>query len=658
MHPEGTIDKSASSHDVAAHLRESEHRLSLAQRAGHVGVYDWDVTNNRVFATTEAEIIYGVPPGRGYYPFSDFIGFLHPEDRGRIEAEIAAAVQAQAPEMTAEFRIIRHDGMLRHITQRAIISYDGEGRALRMVGTTRDVTERKIAEAILRQSEEKFSRIFQLSPDAISLNRIEDGAYIDLNAGFERITGWTRQEVLGRSSLSKDLKIWVHDADRMRLVTEVRKTGQVTDFEAEYRRKDGTIVIGLMAARIIEVNGTECLLSITRDITQRKQVEAELEQHNAVLSALINSTEDPIFSVDRNYGYTLFNASHAEQMKRLHGTEVGLGVNTLDCLPIPEARRLAQTNLDRALKGERVEFDFPGMDEHGELRNYYVILNPVRTAGGEITGVAVFGHDLTEQRRLQAQLLQAQKMEAIGLLAGGIAHDFRNQLTVITAAAELVRDGAELPARARQLVDQILDAAHQSSDMTSKLLSFSRKQMLQPKLVDIAELAAESARILPRLLGPDIQLTLTVEAQPLQAMLDPVQLQQALLNLATNARDAMPDGGQLTMTCRRVVPDAAFRRQHPDAAGSYAAVLVSDTGQGMDSTTLSHMFEPFFTTKPVGRGTGLGLSMVYGFVTQCGGVINVASTVGVGTTFSLLFREATEGTASAAAVAPPGAASP
>lgn len=627
---------------VEVRLQESEHRLSLAQRAGNLGVFDWNITDNRIFATSEAEAIYGLPTVSGLYTFTDFLGYLHPDDRARIEAEIADALGARQPEMVAEFRIIRPDAAVRHLFQRAIITYDSSGRPLRMVGTSLDVTEQKRTQETLQSSEEKFARIFQLCPDAISLNRATDGTYLDLNHGFEQITGWTRAEVLGHSSLSRDLKIWAHDGDRERLVKQVQQFGQVTDFEAEYRRKDGAVLTGLMSARMMEVNGETCLLSITRDITQRKRIEAQLEHQNAVLSALINSTEDPIFSVDRSYRYTLFNTSYAQVMKVLCGIDIRPGVSVIDCVPTSEARQTAKTNLDRALAGECVEFDFPAPNERGERREIYTILSPVRGPDGEVTGVAVFGHDLTDQRRLQSQLLQAQKMEAIGLLAGGIAHDFRNQLTVIIAASEMVRDGPGLPARAGQFIEQILDAAQQSSDMTSKLLSFSRKQMLQPKLVDIAELAADSTSILPRLLRSDIKLDFTVESRPLRALLDPVQFQQALLNLATNARDAMPEGGTLRINCRRMVPDAAFHKRYPDAAASYVEVIVSDTGHGMDQGTLSRIFEPFFTTKPVGRGTGLGLPMVYGFVKQCAGIVNVQSVPGEGTTFSLLFREASD----------------
>jgi two-component system, cell cycle sensor histidine kinase and response regulator CckA len=510
-------------------------------------------------------------------------------------------------------------------------------------------SERRAAEN-LRSSEDTLSRIFQLSRDAISLNRAADGTCLDINDSFERITGWTRAEVLGKSSLSHGLKIWARDADRERLLEQVRRLGQVTDFEAEYRRKDGTVVVGLMSARLIDVHGESCLLSITRDITQRKCDEARLEQQHAVLSTFINSTQDTIFSVDRSYRYTLINNSHLRVLKVLCGIDVRLGDSAVDILPTAEARNIAKTNLDRALAGERVEFDFPAPGECGDTRSIYTILSPVRAADGAVTGVAVFGHDLTDQRRLQAQLLQAQKMEAIGLLAGGIAHDFRNQLTVIIAACELLRDEPGLPPRAATLLGQILDAAHQSGDMTSKLLSFSRKQLLQPRLVDIAELAGESAHILPRLLRPDIKLNFTVESRPLRALLDPVQFQQALLNLAANARDAMPEGGELSICCRRFVPDSAFRKQHPDAAAGYVSVIVSDTGHGMDAATLSRAFEPFFTTKPVGRGTGLGLSMVYGFVRQCAGIVNVQSTPGAGTAFNLLFPEAADQAPAAPAV--------
>ena len=191
----------------------------------------------------------------------------------------------------------------------------------------------------------------------------------------------------------------------------------------------------------------------------------------------------------------------------------------------------------------------------------------------------------------------------------------------------------------RFLLDEILKAAQQSTDMTGKLLGFSRKQLLQPKLVDIAALAAEACRMLPRLLREDVKLVFSAEPGAHRAVLDPVQLQQAIFNLATNARDAMPRGGELRIRCQKMTPDAAFRRRHPEAtAERYVALVVSDTGEGMDETTRAHIFEPFYTTKPSGQGTGLGLAMVYGFVQQCAGIIEVQSTRGAGCTLSLYFR--------------------
>jgi PAS domain S-box-containing protein len=496
-------------------------------------------------------------------------------------------------------------------------------------------------DARLLPGEDIFSLLFHFSPDSINLNRLRDGAYIDVNAGFERMTGWTRVEVLGRSSLPDDLSVWARAEDRAALVAQLKDRGEVADYVAQFRRKDGTLLIGSMSARIIDIAGEPCVFSITRDITGRKRVEAELEQKNAILNALVNSTEDPIFSVDRHYCYTHFNAGHARTVKRIFGHDIRIGGSSIDYLPTPEVRPLAQSSLDRALAGENTEFDFPNPGDQGERRDYVVTLNPVRAPNGEITGVAVFGRDLTDQRRLQSQLLQAQKMEAIGQLAGGVAHDFRNQLTIIIGFCDLLRESQDILPHGRSLLDQILQAARQSTDITNKLLGFSRKQILHPQLVDIAELATDTATLLPRLLREDIKFTLTVEAGPLHALLDPVQFQQAIFNLATNARDAMPHGGEFRLDCRTFVPDAAFHRRHPDAQGHrYIVVRVSDTGQGMEQATLDHVFEPFFTTKPPGQGTGLGLAMVYGFVKQCAGIIEVRSAPNAGATFTLYFREA------------------
>ncbi len=247
-------------------------------------------------------------------------------------------------------------------------------------------------------------------------------------------------------------------------------------------------------------------------------------------------------------------------------------------------------------------------------------------------------YDITGRRNLEAQLLQSQKMEAIGLLAGGVAHDFNNILTAIIGYGDLVKSKITAD-DLRSYVDQILQSADRAARLTHGLLAFSRKQVLDPKPVDINEIIVNVGKLLARLIGEDIDLKLVLSPEGMTILADSGQIEQVLMNLATNARDAMPHGGSLTIATKRMKIDAAFIKQHGyGSPGEYAVVAVADTGAGMERKTQDRMFEPFFTTKETGKGTGLGLSIVYGIIKQHDGFISAASEPGKGSSFSIFLR--------------------
>jgi len=267
-----------------------------------------------------------------------------------------------------------------------------------------------------------------------------------------------------------------------------------------------------------------------------------------------------------------------------------------------------------------------------------VTVAPIFDAAGRCTHLLGTVHDVSEQRRLETELRQAQKMEAIGQLAGGIAHDFNNLLTAIGGNAQLLRDELAGSDELVRLADEVVTAADQAARLVRQILAFSRRQVLQPVPLDLSEIVAGSEPILRRLIGEDIEFTVlrTPALGAIEA--DPNQLEQVLLNLAVNARDAMPHGGRLVIETCDVELDAEYAASHPDVvAGPHSQLTVSDTGEGMDAATQARIFEPFFTTKGQGEGTGLGLSMVYGVVRQMGGHIWVYSEPGQGTTFRLYF---------------------
>ncbi|HJZ92027.1 MAG TPA: PAS domain-containing protein [Gemmataceae bacterium] len=270
--------------------------------------------------------------------------------------------------------------------------------------------------------------------------------------------------------------------------------------------------------------------------------------------------------------------------------------------------------------------------------------------GGRVTHFVGVQTDITAFKQMETQLRQAQKMEAIGHLAGGVAHDFNNLLTVINGCCELLRSTPGLPDDAAPLVGEVHKAGERAATLTRQLLAFSRKTVLQPQVLSLNELVADFEKMLGRLIGEDIALTTALRADPAFTRVDPGQTEQVLMNLVVNARDAMPTGGTLTIGTHDVFLDEDYSRNLPDdvRSGRYVALTVTDTGCGMDAKTRARIFEPFFTTKPVGKGTGLGLAMVYGLVKASGGHVEVESEVGKGTMFRLYFPAVNEAAQSAA----------
>ncbi|MBW8867112.1 MAG: PAS domain S-box protein [Acidobacteria bacterium] len=305
-----------------------------------------------------------------------------------------------------------------------------------------------------------------------------------------------------------------------------------------------------------------------------------------------------------------------------------------------------------------LEHDTPYDIEHrivradGSVRWVHECASIVRDSSGRPLRMIGTVQDITQRRQLEDQLRQAQKMEAIGRLAGGIAHDLNNALTAMAGYAELALGELTAEHVARADVEEIRRAAERAGSVTRQLLAFSRKQLLEPREFDVNETVTSIGRLLSRLLGPDVRVQTRVADQPLRVIGDPGQIEQALINLAVNARDAMPVGGQLTMTTTLETVDEEFARAHvPIAAGPYAIVSIADNGHGMSRETQARIFEPFFTTKEAGKGTGLGLSMVYGTMKQIGGFIFADSELGRGTTFRLYFPPVAARPATAAAPA-------
>jgi two-component system cell cycle sensor histidine kinase/response regulator CckA len=371
-----------------------------------------------------------------------------------------------------------------------------------------------------------------------------------------------------------------------------------------------------------------------------EQTAAALREREAFVRLLLDSTAEAILGSDlqgncsfcnaaslRMLGYVAPEELMGKNLHKLihHSRENGLPFAEQDCLVLSAARRGEEGHRADEIMWRKDGTFFPV-----EYWSY-----PIRR-DGEVIGAVVTFIDISERRRLAAQLYQAQKMDAIGTLAGGVAHDFNNLLLVIGAYAELMLDSLEPGNPLRTNVEEILGAARRAADLTRQLLAFSRKQMQSLQILDLNTVLQEISKMLPRLIGEDIQLVISPGEDLNKVKADPGQIEQIVMNLAANARDAMANGGSLSIETKNITLDETYAHHHSAVpAGEYVLLVVSDSGDGISDEHLPHIFEPFYTTKGAGKGTGLGLATVYGIVKQSGGFIWVYSERGLGTTFKI-----------------------
>ena len=371
----------------------------------------------------------------------------------------------------------------------------------------------------------------------------------------------------------------------------------------------------------------DIIIHIATDITQRKKAEDALRETEERFRILLNKSFDGIFIHDN---FIILDIN--QRMADILGYSVPelLHTSMLDRVT-PASQRLVQEYIRSRREGY---FELELLKKDGKTVSVETFGSPCRFKGRDARIVAI--RDVTEQKKLQEQLRQAQKMEAIGNLAGGVAHDFNNILSAIIGYAHLTMMKLKSNDPLRMNIEHILSSSEKAANLTRSLLAFSRKQLIIPKPVNINHIVLNIKKILDRIIGEDIELKVNFDIEDLIVTGDRGQIEHALMNLATNARDAMPEGGTLTMTIRKVEVDDRFIQMHKEGKrGKYAAIAVSDTGMGMDKKTMENIFEPFFTTKEVGKGTGLGLAMVYGTIKQHNGFVNVHSEPGEGTTFNI-----------------------
>jgi two-component system sensor histidine kinase EvgS len=459
-----------------------------------------------------------------------------------------------------------------------------------------------------------------------------DGIVSSWNPSAERMFGWTAREVLG-----KPLPIVPEDSqpefDVLR--RQVAEGGQFSGRELVHRRRDGTpISLSLSVAPIRDRGGRIIgIMTAAEDITERKQAEDALRESEQQLHAILESGANPTVVYDAEGFPQYLNAAFTGVFG---WTREELAGQRIPFVPDDQKEVTAAKIKEIYATGDPVKFANQRLTKDGRRLDVIVSAAIIKTAEGRGTGMVVSLTDVSEQKNLELQLRQAQKMESVGRLAGGVAHDFNNMLGVILGYAELALDKVDRDDPLHADLTEIINAARRSADITRQLLAFARRQTIAPKVLDLNDTVEGMLRMLRRLIGEDIDLQWLPDGGLWPVKIDPSQVDQLLANLCVNARDAIAGVGKITIETENVHFDPQYCRDHLGfTAGDYVLLAVSDDGCGMDAEIRDHLFEPFFTTKDAGQGTGLGLATVYGIVKQNNGFINVYSEPGAGTTVKI-----------------------
>ena len=606
-------------------LRASEERYKLVVENANEAIFVAQDLNIR-FSNSRLPEILGYPIGS--IIDRPFVDFIHPEDRDLVVGRHKARLAGEKVESNYVFRAITSDGNIRWIEINAIkIVWNGQ---LASLNFGKDITEQKQASENLIESERKFRTIFEHSSEAAF---ILTDKFLDCNQKACELLGYEREEIIGHSPADFSSEIQPDgksSAEAAMENTNAAIAGKHQYFYWQHKRKNGTLIDTEVSLTSVTIEGKLMLHAVTRDISQRKHAEESLRR----LATVIEQLADGVVILDTDGFIQYVNPSY-EKITGNSRDEVNGKL-----YPIFESNaentKTHDEVMDSLKSGRAWAGTLQGIKKDGKHFDESITISPVFDASNLLINYVAIKRDITRQVALEQQLLQSQKMEAIGQLAGGVAHDFNNLLSVILGYSEILQNKLYGQDGLKEDVGEIAKAGYRAANLTRQLLVFSRKQIIQPKVLNLNSTVNDVNKMLGRLIGENVELVTEIDDDLWQIKADPGQIEQIIMNLALNARDAMPGGGKLTIkTANALYKDLNEAARIRLISQDYITLTVTDNGTGMPEEIGSHIFEPFFTTKEQGKGTGLGLATVYGIVEQNNGAIEVESKVGFGTTFKI-----------------------
>lgn len=601
----------------------TQSRLLAALEGGGVGTWIWEDGSRTIAVDAGVARLWGFPPGTTTVTSAELQAAIRPDDLLGAQEGLRAARESEQGSFAVTFRVRHGEAEERWVSLTGRHEGNGGGR---LVGAAVDVTEFKLVQAALQASEDRFSKAFHMSPLAQVLMRESDRVIVEANDAYLRLLGFARDEVVGHPA--GEITQGTDQGELGRIRERMRAHEPLTRMLFHFVRRDGAVGIALTSMEPVNLGGELHWLTIMNDITEQRAAEEALRQSEERFRELAESIRE-VFWLAEPHGRVLYVSPAFESVW-------GFGTAALYENPNLWRERIHDEDRARVTEAQRTEL-LGGYDEEyrvvradGTVRWIRDRAFPVRDASGAVVRVAGVAEDITDRRELEEQVRQTQKMESVGELAGGVAHDFNNWLTVIQSYSDLLLEQLPEEGETREFVQEIQAAGERAASLTRQLLAFSRREIIERRVVEVNAIVLDTEKMLRRLLGEDVEVRTRLSQGLPRVHADPGQLVQVLMNLAVNARDAMPRGGTLLVeTAAVTAPDAAPGER-------WIALRVSDTGTGMPPEVASRIFEPFFTTKGLGKGTGLGLSVVHGIVQQAGGRIELNTRPGEGTTFTVL----------------------